>query len=194
MYPTLRDFVEALDQAGELHRVGATVSPLLEISEIADRVSKSPAAHVSDHARAFDPHHAHLGGKALLFEQVEGADMPLAINTFGSYRRMEMALGCTAGGFEVLAAKLAKLVKPELPTGLIEKLKKVPELAKIASYPPKVVNSGICQQVVRTGDRVDLFALPIIKCWPPAGDPRSLGAWQSGVAGVGAVDPPAGGG
>ena len=175
MYPTLRDFIEALDQAGELHRITAPVSPMLEISEIADRVSKSPAACVSEHAKAFDPNHAHLGGKALLFENVKGARMPVAINVFGSYRRMEMALGCADGGFQLLADRLARLVKPEPPAGLIEKLKKIPELAKLASYPPKVVNSGICQQEVRTGNEVDLFELPIIKCWPLDGDLAAVG-------------------
>jgi 4-hydroxy-3-polyprenylbenzoate decarboxylase len=185
MYPTLRDFVNALDQAGELHRVKTQVSPLLEITEIADRVSKSPAANPSATAKQFDPHHAALGGKALLFEDVEGSDMPLLINALGSYRRMEMALGCTDGGFEGLADKVAKLVKPEPPTGLMEKLKKIPELAKIASYPPRVVPSGACQQVVRSGGDVDLFKLPIIKCWPHDGDPRKVGY---------DVDMPAGGG
>jgi 4-hydroxy-3-polyprenylbenzoate decarboxylase len=175
MYPTLRDFIEALDQAGELHRIKVPVSPVLEVAQIADRVSKSPAPNVSEHARSFDPRFAHMGGKALLFENVEGSPFPLLINAFGSYRRMEMALGCTGGGFEELARKLAKLVKPETPTGLIEKLKKIPELAKIASYPPKVVRSGACQEVVKTGDDINLFELPIIKCWPDDGDPRRFG-------------------
>lgn len=194
MYPTLRDFLEALEQAGELQRVSAKVSPLLEITEIADRMSKSPAAHVSEHARSFDPQHAHLGGKALLFENVEGSSVPLAINVFGSYRRMEMALGCTDGGFESLAAILAKLIKPEPPIGLIEKLKKIPELVKIASYPPKVVSTGICQQVVKTDAQVDLFELPIIKCWPHDGDPSSLDTWDAAPADIENLGLPAGGG
>ena len=166
-YPTLPDFIDALDQAGELHRVSARVSPILEITEITDRISKSPAARVSEHAQAFDPRHAHLGGKALLFENVASSEggravMPVLINAFGSYRRMEMALGCTEGGFESLAQKVARLARPEPPSGLVEKLKKIPELAKIASYPAKVVRSGICQEVVRTGEEVNLFDLPLI--------------------------------
>jgi len=175
MYPTLRDFVEALEQAGELHRVTVPVSPILEIAQIVDRISKTPAPHASEHARAFDPRFAGMGGKALLFENVEGSAFPLLINAFGSYRRMEMALGCTGGGFEALADKVAKLVKPEPPTGLIQKIKKIPELAKIASYPPKVVKSGICQEVVITGEDIDLLGLPIIKCWPDDGNPRRVG-------------------
>jgi 4-hydroxy-3-polyprenylbenzoate decarboxylase len=174
-HSNLQDYIEALDRAGELHRVSVEVSPMLEVTQIADRVSKSPAANVSAHAGAFDPHHHGLGGKALLFENVEGSKIPLLINGFGSYRRMEMALGCEAGGFGALAAKVGALVKPEPPTGIMEKMKKGLELAKIASFAPKVVKSGVCQEVVRIGDEVDLFELPIIKCWPDDGDPRTCG-------------------
>ncbi len=178
-YESLRGFVDALEQAGELKRIAAPVSSMLEVSAIADRVSKSPAASVSEHAGAFDPHHAGLGGHALLFEDVrtpEGeASMPLLINAFGSYRRMEMALGCVEGGFEALADKVASLVKPEPPVKLMDKVRKGLELAKVASLPPKVVNAGACQDVVKTGSDVNLFDLPIIKCWPDDGDPRTCG-------------------
>lgn len=174
-YSNLQDYIDALDQAGELHRVSVEVSPRLEVTEIADRVSKSPAARESEHAKAFDPHHHALGGKALLFENVEGSKFPLLINGFGSYRRMEMALQCEGGGFESLAARVGELVKPEPPTGIMEKVKKGLELAKIASFGPKVVKSGVCQEVVKTGDQIDLFELPIIKCWPDDGDPRKCG-------------------
>ncbi|MEM6391852.1 MAG: UbiD family decarboxylase domain-containing protein [Planctomycetota bacterium] len=189
-YQTLRSFVEALESAGELKRVSASVSSQLEITEIANRVSKSPAAAVSEHAKAFDPHHAGLGGHGLMFEAVqtpEGtASMPLVINAFGSYRRMEMALGCEDGGFEALAQRVAELVKPEPPTGLMEKMKKGLELAKIASLPPKVVKRGRCQDVVKQGGEIDLLSLPVIKCWPKDGDPSAVGyGWspeQSGTA------------
>jgi len=174
-HSNLQEFIDALDQAGELHRVTAKVSPMLEITEIADRASKSPAASESEYAQAFDPHHHGLGGKALLFESVEGSKFPLLINAFGSYRRMEMALDCEAGGFESLAAKVESLVKPEPPTGVMEKLKKGLELAKIASFAPKIVKSGQCQEVVKTGGEIDLFEFPIIKCWPDDGDPRKCG-------------------
>ncbi|MEM6853263.1 MAG: UbiD family decarboxylase domain-containing protein, partial [Planctomycetota bacterium] len=186
-YPNLRDFVDALDAAGELHRVTAPVSSMLEITEIADRVSKSAAANESAYAKAFDPHHHGLGGKALLFENVqtpEGqAKFPCLINAFGSYRRMEMAMGCDGeagasggGGFDGLAERVASLVKPEPPSSLMEKLKKGVELAKVAGQvPPKVVKSGVCQEVVNVGDDINLFDLPIIKCWPDDGDPRKCG-------------------
>ena len=178
-YRTLDAFVAALEQAGELHRISAPVSSLLEVSAITDRVSKSPAASVSAHASTFDPQHAHLGGKALLFEHVEGpegrASMPLLINALGSYRRMEMALGCTDGGYGALAQQVAQIAKPEPPTGLMEKMRKGLELAKVASFAPKVGRSGACQEVVKTGDDVNLYELPIIKAWPDDGDPRTCG-------------------
>ena len=179
-HPDLQAFIQALDEAGELHRIAAPVSSMLEVTEIADRVSKSPAAQASEHARAFDPHHAHLGGKALLFENVqtpEGpAKFPLLINAFGSYRRMEAAMGCLDGGFESLADRIGELVKPEPPVSLVEKVKKGLELAKVAGQaPPKAVKSGVCQEVVKIGDEINLYDLPIIQCWPDDGDPRKCG-------------------
>jgi 4-hydroxy-3-polyprenylbenzoate decarboxylase len=175
MYRSLREFLSALDEAGELHRITAKVSPMLEISEIADRVSKSPAPSMSEAAARTDPRHHHLGGKALLFENVEGSSMPVAINVFGSYRRMEMALGCTDGGFKALAARIEAIVKPEPPATFVDKLKKIPQLMEIARTSPKIVSNAPCQQVVKTGNKVDLFELPMIKCWPLDGDPSAFG-------------------
>ena len=178
--PSLRAFVGALDAAGELERVSAPVSCVLEATEVADRVSKSPAASLSPHAPAFDPLHHGTGGHALLFEDPRLPDgsraaCPLLMNAFGSYRRIEMALGCEQGGLESLAARVASLVKPEPPATLMAKLKKGLELAKVASLPPKVVSSGACQEVVHTGDDIDLLSLPVIKCWPDDGDPTACG-------------------
>jgi 4-hydroxy-3-polyprenylbenzoate decarboxylase len=164
--PTFRDFIDQLDRDGELARVRTNVSPLLEIAEIADRTSKSPAPHQS--AELDKSPAAKLGGKALLFENVDGADMPVAINTFGSYWRVNRALG--TDNLESLAARVQQLVKPEIPTTLIEKMKKLPDLIKMGSYPPKIVRTGICQQVVLEGDRADLTRLPVIQCWPLDGD------------------------
>ncbi|MEX0744011.1 MAG: UbiD family decarboxylase domain-containing protein, partial [Phycisphaeraceae bacterium] len=89
--------------------------------------------------------------------------------------RMEMALGCEDGGFEALADKVAALVKPEPPTGLMEKMRKGLELAKIASFTPKYTRRGRCQEVVKAGEDVNLFELPVIKCWPLDGDPQAVG-------------------
>ena len=163
---TFRDFLELLDKSGELARVKARVSPVLEIPAIADRTVKSPAPH-GHNERDRSPA-AGLGGKALLFENVEGSDIPVAINTFGSYWRIGQALGCE--NLESLAERVQQLVKPEIPTTLMEKMRKLPDLVKMASYPPKSVRSGICQQVVLEGEQADLTRLPLIQCWPMDGN------------------------
>jgi 4-hydroxy-3-polyprenylbenzoate decarboxylase len=174
-YPTLQAFLDALHAAGELHRIDAEVDPILEVSAIADRVSKSPAPSRSPSAPRTDPQHHGLGGKALLCTNVKGSAHPLAINLFGSYRRMEMALGCEQGGFEAMAERVGQLIKPEPPAGIMEKVRKGLELARVAGFGPKTVRTGPCQEVVRTGDEVDLFEWPVIKCWPLDGEPASVG-------------------
>jgi len=179
-YPSLSAFVDALEQAGELVRITEPVSCMLEVAAIADRVSKSPAPRLSEHAPRTDPVHHALGGKALLFENVtlpggSRSGVPLLINAWGSYKRIEMALGCEKNGLDGLAERVGELVKPEPPASLMAKVKKGLELAKIAQLPPKVVKQGDCQQVVQTGDEIDLTRLPIIKCWPDDGDPQACG-------------------
>ncbi|MDX2017519.1 MAG: UbiD family decarboxylase, partial [Planctomycetota bacterium] len=182
MFPTLRDFLIALDRAGEVHRVGAKVSPVLEVAEIADRVSKSAAPTApSASARRNDPRFHHLGGPALLFENVEGSDFPLAINTYGSYARMETALGChdqghTPGGFDALGAKIAELVKPEPPRSFGELIAKARQFLPLLRIPPKRRKGfGLCQEMQITGESIDLTRLPIIRCWPHDGDFAALG-------------------
>ena len=141
MHRTLQDFLRTLESQGELVRVRAAVSPILEISEIADRHSKSPAASLSEAARQFDPMHCDRGGKALLFERVQGCDFPLCINVFGSYRRMELAL---ARSFESIADQLGSLTKPAPPRSLRDMLKKARELLPLLRIPPKLVRRGAC--------------------------------------------------
>lgn len=204
MYETVREFVAALEQAGELTRVAAPVSPVLEIAAIADRVSKLPAPHPpGESARRNDPRHWHLGGSALLFENVEGSDVPVLINAFGSYRRMEMALGVAgqAGtssssaspgppqepdepqprdGFEALARRLEALLRPEPPPTLLAKLQKIPQLVHLANLSPKRVRHGLCQEVVHTDRDVDLTRWPLIRCWPLDGDLAAVG-WPADI-------------
>lgn len=200
MYENTREFVAALERAGELKRISAAVSPVLEITELADRASKSPAPNLPSAAtRRTDPRFHHLGGHALLCENVEGSDIPVLINQFGSYRRMEMALGCheagnglsaghTPGGLEALAERLGKLIKPEPPPNLLAKLKKLPELLELSKIPPRRVRTGACQQVVFKGADVDLTRLPLLRCWPLDGDFAALGypaGVNDGVAALG---------
>jgi 4-hydroxy-3-polyprenylbenzoate decarboxylase len=177
----LQSFLARLESAGELHRVSCEVSPLLEISAIADRVSKGPCAGTSRAAEEFDPLHASLGGKALLFENVADSDFPLCINVFGSYRRMEMALGCDRdpGGFESIAQRIASLTKPSPPRSFGEMLRKAREFLPLLRIPPRMIRRGLCQEVVKLTSRneVDLTRLPLIKCWPLDGDPRAVG-WE----------------
>ncbi len=147
MAADLQSFVRELEQRGWLRRVGVEVDPALEITEITDRVTKA-------------------GGPALLFENVKGSQFPLLINTYGSEDRMCLALGVS--GLDDAAQRVQALIKPQIPTSLMEKLRKLPELAQLGRLPPRVVKRGVCQEVVHKED-ADLFALPALKCWPEDG-------------------------
>ncbi len=149
---------------------------MLEISAIADRESRRPAPNrPSEAARRVDPRHHLLGGKALLFERVEGSDIPVLINALGSYRRMEMALGCDGAGFDGIAERIAALVKPQPPRSLGEAIAAARRFAPLLRIPPGRVRAGICQEVVNTGEQIDLRRLPLIRCWPHDGDYAALG-------------------
>ena len=162
----LRSFVEALEQRGQLKRIRVPVDPELEITEITDRMCKSPAPPTDPGPPKTDPIHGDRGGYALLFENVRGHRMPVLINAYGSYERVRLALGC--GDLQELADRIAALLRPEIPATFVEKIKRVPELVRLAGLSPKVVGSGPCQEVVRT-DEADLFDLPALKCWPQDG-------------------------
>ncbi len=167
----LQSFLLELESRAQLKRVAARVDPILEISAITDRVSKLPAAGDAPPPET-DPVHGRQGGWGLLFESVKNHDIPVAINIFGSYERMRMALGVEC--FEELADRVQQLVKPEMPTTLLEKMKKLPQLARLANFGPKVVKRGMCQEVVHTDD-ADLLSLPTIQCWPHDGEPGYCG-------------------
>jgi 4-hydroxy-3-polyprenylbenzoate decarboxylase len=141
----LRDWIALLEREGELHRIQAEVDPHLEITEITDRVVKA-------------------GGPALLFESVIGASHPLLINQFGTERRMCLALGVDS--LDEAGRKLGDVLEMQPPQGLAEKVKGLRKLKSIADSQPKRVRSGPAQEIVHTGDDVDLGALPIQKCWP----------------------------
>src|SRR4051812_40864725 len=130
-FPTLRDFVQHLDRLGELHRVRAEVDPILEVAAVADRVMKSPAPRLAPTRDKADA--AKLGGKALLFENVKGSKLPVAINTFGSYFRIGEALGCDS--LDDLAARVQELIKPDVPTGILAKMSKGLDMLRLAQLP-----------------------------------------------------------
>ncbi|HEX6536922.1 MAG TPA: menaquinone biosynthesis decarboxylase [Gemmatimonadaceae bacterium] len=155
---SLDEFLDRLDAAGELVRITHPVSVDLELCEIADRVMKSPG-----------------GGAALLFEHVTLFDgsrsaYPVAINLFGSMRRMAMALG--VDDLDEIGARIAEMLELKVPEGLIAKLALLPRLLEMGKFPPRV-RSGrpACQEVVWRGDEVDLRRIPVIKCWPEDGGP-----------------------
>ena len=143
----LRGFLAALEKAGDLTRITAEVDPVLEITEIADRVVKA-------------------GGPALLFERPKGSSIPVLINLFGTERRMARALGVEK--LDDIAHRLQELIATfeTKPAGVLDKLKLLPKLKDLSDVFPKDVRSGPCQEVVRTGDQVNLEALPILQCWP----------------------------
>ncbi|UCD57875.1 MAG: menaquinone biosynthesis decarboxylase [Candidatus Hydrogenedentota bacterium] len=145
-YQGLREFISALEQAGELRRVRASVSAELEITEIVDRISKA-------------------SGPALLFENVEGHAVPLLINAFGSYRRMAMALG--VDDIDIIGREIEEVLQMPLPAGIVDKLKMIPKIARFAKYPPKMVSQGACQEAVV--EPPSLSFLPILTCWPQDG-------------------------
>jgi 4-hydroxy-3-polyprenylbenzoate decarboxylase len=154
----LRAFIGAIDAAGDLRRVHRPVSVDKEITEIADRCMKSPG-----------------GGPALLFEQptlTTGArsEIPIAVNLFGSERRMATALGVER--LDDIGERIRELLALKMPDGLMEKLAMLPRLAELAKFPPKTVSGRPpCQElVVRDGD-VDLGRLPVPICWPQDGGP-----------------------
>ncbi|MBI4328367.1 MAG: menaquinone biosynthesis decarboxylase [Chloroflexi bacterium] len=146
-YRDLREFVAFLESRGELTRIKAAVSWDLEISQICDRVVKQ-------------------SGPALLFENVSGYKTPVLINTFGTARRMAWALG--VDDLDELGERVRKLLHMVQgpPQGLLNKLRALADLAKMARIAPQRVDDAPCQEVVLKGDEVDLFKLPIIKCWP----------------------------
>lgn len=201
MFDSLRSFVNALAAADELARIDARVSPVLEIAGIADRVSKAPAPHApSAAARRNDPRFHHLGGRALLFSNVDGSDIPVLINAYGSYRRTELALGChdagpglapghTPGGFDALGAKIGALVKPEPPRSLREAIDKARQFLPLLRIAPKRARAmGPCQEVIHLDAAADLTRLPVIRCWPLDGDLDAVGypaGINAGIPGLG---------
>lgn len=152
----LSEFIDAIDEAGELARITHPVAAKLELCEIADRVMKQPR-----------------GGRALLFENVTLDDgsrsaYPVAINLFGSVRRMSLALGVE--DLNEVGARINELLAMKVPEGLIAKLSLLPRLLEIGKFPPRMKGGApACQQVVWKGDGIDLRKLPIITCWPEDG-------------------------
>ena len=172
-YDSLRDFIARLERDGRLVRVAAPVSPHLEMTEIQTRLLAE-------------------GGPAVLFENVVGPDgarfgMPVLVNLFGTVERVAWGMDREPGDIRALGETLAFLKQPEPPGGWREALDMLPHLKTVMAMKPKSVRAAPCQEVVLTGDEIDLARLPIQTCWP--GEPAPLITWPlvvtkgSGTAG-----------
>jgi 4-hydroxy-3-polyprenylbenzoate decarboxylase len=165
-YSDLRDFLTQLEARGELRRIKTPVDTYLEMTEIADRVLRA-------------------GGPALLFERPVTKGVPQAIpvlaNLFGTPQRVAMGMGedVTDGNWSAPLREVGKLLaylkEPEPPKGLKDAWDKLPVLKQVLNMAPREVRSAPCQQVVWSGDEVDLAKLPIQHCWP--GDAAPLITW-----------------
>jgi 4-hydroxy-3-polyprenylbenzoate decarboxylase len=157
-YTDLREWISALDKAGELKRIQQEVDPILEMAEIADRASKLRRNGVQS------------GGPALLFENVKGhPGARVLMNQFGSENRMKLAL--QTDSLDAIADRIRTLIKPQTPTSFMDKLKMLPMLAEIGSFFPKVISArdAPCKHVIHKGEDVNLLELPILKTWPQDG-------------------------
>src|SRR6266481_5767562 len=154
----LRDFLGALDARGELARVAHPVSVDKQMTEVADRCMKAPG-----------------GGPALLFERPTlqsgaPARYPVAVNLFGSEKRMALALGVE--GLDEIGERIATLLNVRVPDSLLGKLAMLPQLAEVAKFPPKAIGGKPpCQELVIREQDVDLAQFPVPVCWPEDGGP-----------------------
>ncbi|GGP24671.1 4-hydroxy-3-polyprenylbenzoate decarboxylase [Silvimonas amylolytica] len=156
-YSDLRDFMAQLEKQGELKRVTAPVSPVLEMTEICDRTLRA-------------------AGPAILFENVPGSDMPVLGNLFGTPRRVALGMGADdVGALREIGKTLAYLKEPEPPRGLRDAWDKLPLLKQVLNMAPKEVRRGLCQETVIEGPDVDLARIPVQHCWP--GDVAPLITW-----------------
>ncbi|MFQ5589376.1 MAG: UbiD family decarboxylase, partial [Nitrospiria bacterium] len=132
---------------GLLVRVKREVNPHLEMTEIYDRLIKK-------------------GGPAVLFENPKGSNIPVLLNLYGTVERVAMGLETDEQGLLEIGEFLAFLQHPEPPKGFVDAVKHLPFYARILHLSPKKTRTAPCQEVVLTGDDIDLDALPIQHCWP----------------------------
>ena len=139
----IHEFVTELEKKGELKRVKIEVDSNLEIAEILRREMYSK-------------------GPAILFEKVKNYDMPVLGNAFGSMKRLEIGLGMT--DFTEIGQRIVDMTKMDMPSGFLNKIKKLPELSKMAESFPKLENSGPVTEI--TSNAASFDELPILKSWP----------------------------
>lgn len=160
-YKDLRDFIRQLEAKGELVRITQPIDTDLEMTEIADRTLRA-------------------GGPALLFENPKNHVMPVLANLFGTPERVAMGMGQeSVEALREVGKLLAYLKEPEPPKGLKDLWEKLPVFKQVLNMPAKVLKKAPCQEVVLTGDDVDLSKIPVQRCWP--GDAAPLVTWGLSV-------------
>lgn len=153
----LRDFINQLEQMGELKRIQHEVDPCLEITEICDRTLKA-------------------GGPALLFENVKDSRVPVLANLFGTPKRVAMGMGeNNVASLREVGKLLAFLKEPEPPKGMKDAWDKMSVFKHALNMAPKVVRNAPCQEVIINKDQVNLADIPVQTCWP--GDVAPLITW-----------------
>lgn len=156
-YKDLREFIEILEEKGLLKRISKPISTHLEMTEISDRVLRAE-------------------GPALLFENPIGYDVPVLCNLFGTPERVALGMGQeSVSALREVGKLLAMLKEPEPPKGFKDAFAKLPLYKQVLNMAPKKVKKPNCQQVVISGEAVDLTKLPIQHCWP--GDVAPLITW-----------------
>jgi 4-hydroxy-3-polyprenylbenzoate decarboxylase len=138
----LGEYVEALERAGELKRVKTKVSADLEVAEIMRRLM-----YQNDQP-------------AVLFENVEGSDMQILGNAFGTMKRLQIAL--ESDDFTEIGTRITELTRMKMPSGMLNKLKMLPKLSEIGEYGPKYVDGGPVTEVVEK-DKASLNSMPVLK-------------------------------
>jgi 4-hydroxy-3-polyprenylbenzoate decarboxylase len=164
-FDDLRQWIAALDRAGELKRIQTEASPILEIAEITDRVSKVHLRGQPPSVRAGEGRQP--GGPALLFQNLKGhARSQLLINQFGSDARMKLALGVSS--FDEVADRIRAFMDVKSPQGFLDKIKMLPLLAEAGKFFPRTVSTGPCKEVILR-DNFSLLDFPVLQCWPKDG-------------------------
>ncbi len=152
-YNDLREFIDKLEEMGELKRIAHSIDPYLEMTEISDRVLRAK-------------------GPALLFENPLGHTVPVLTNLFGTPKRVALGMGeDKVSQLREIGKLLAFLKEPEPPKGFKAALETLPIYRKVLDMAPKVVKRAPCQKIVWEGDEVDLYKLPIQTCWPEDAGP-----------------------
>jgi len=159
-FDDLRQWIAALDRAGQLKRIQTEVDPILEVAEITDRVSKM---HMRGEPSAVRESRL-PGGPALLFHNLKGhPGSQLLINQFGSEERMKLAMGVNS--YDEIAARIRMFMDVKSPQGFLDKLKMLPLLTEAGKFFPRTINTGPCKEVIQR-DNFSLLDFPILQCWP----------------------------